>query len=290
MKMTALLAKSLLLDFLYSDHERVASFLAQLYGTGAPKESERIASSGKTTDKKGGLNFGPVSVGMGNEREYSQEVRMTYDPLWSNSQKLIEEIKSGYTIDVFQPVLGQIGIISGKLLAYDLSAISNIMNAPAMGDFIAGGIQDGEGVSNRSPSAKRAEKKKEAEVIQEFLKGLPLGIGFVLVSDCGHFWFSVKRNYLSLYDLDVPLKFPTHISGIWNVLGIVDAEPGDHVEGLAPVMARNIDGLMPQMVLHMMQLTGVTTAMFGRPFPAYGLSPLIVYREIGSGSQEADSV
>lgn len=153
------------------------------------------------------------------------------------------------------------------------------MNAPTMEDFIARGINDDE--INRSKKPRNiVEKKKEAAIIREFLKALPLGIGFVLVTDDAHFSFSVKRDYLTLYDLDIPLKFPTHISGVWNILAVIDAMPNDHVEGLQRVISRQIDGLIPSMVLNMMQLTGATAALFGRPLPAYGLSPLSVYRQV----------
>lgn len=270
-----------LLDFLYADHERVASFLAQLYGSGTPKETEEAATKAKKLGRRGNLKLGPVEGAVEGERDWSREVRSTYDPLWSNSRKLIDHIQEESTSDTLL-TLGQIRILSGCLLAYDLSSLRNIMNSDAMEDFIAGGIEDDQSWVNRSTKAKSAEKKKQASVIREFLKGLPLGIGFVLVTKVAHFWFSVKREFLSLYDLDVPLKFPTHISGPWNVLGVVDAMPNDHVEGIEPVLARNIDGLIPPMVLHMMQLTGATVGMFGRPLQAYGLSPLVVFRRVSS--------
>jgi hypothetical protein len=270
-----------LLDFLYADHERVASFLAQLYGAGAPKETERTASKGKKTQNKGSLKLGLAEGELAGERDWAQEIRSSYDPLWSNSQKLIEHVQEGgSSAETSDLDIGQLKIFSGKLLAYDLSSITPLMNADAMEDFIANGISDDVESSGRSNKARNAEKKKEAAVIREFLRALPLGIGFVLVTDRFHFWFSVKREYLSLYDLDIPLKFPTHISGTWNVLGVVDALANDHVEGLASVISRNIDGLIPSMVINMMQLTGATAGLFGRPLQAYGLSPLVVFRRI----------
>lgn len=271
-----------LLDFLYADHERVASFLAQIGGEGAPKETEKTATRARKTNREGGVKLGLVEGAVGSERDLSHEVRLTYDPLWTNSRRLIDYFDdASSTINQSTPSIGQVRIFAGNLLAYDLSSLTSIMNADAMEDFIAGGMRnDDTNMANRSPTAKRAEKKKEASVIREFIKGLSLGIGFVLVTEHHHFWFSVKRQFLSLYELDVPLKFPVHISGTWNVLGVVDALPNDHVEGLKPVLDRQIDGLVPAMVLHMMELTGVTTGMFGRPIEAYGLSPLVVYRSV----------
>ncbi|MBS0502192.1 MAG: hypothetical protein JSS55_00010 [Proteobacteria bacterium] len=275
------MSESVLLDFLYADHERVASFLAQLLGSGSPTESERTGSKGKTSTRKAGLSLGPISAGLEGERDVSLEVRETYDPLWSNSRRLIETVSGqGSAFTGIKPDVEQIRIFSGNLLCFDYSLISRVMSAQAVDNLIAAGVSDNDVPTKKPNAAQRQEKKHLASVIREFITSLPLGIGFVMVADDYHFWFNVKRKYLSLQDLDIPLKFPVHISGKWNVLGVVDALPHDHVEGIQPVLDKNIDGLVSPMVLHFIQVTGFMTAQFGRPIAAWGLSPLIVYREV----------
>lgn len=271
---------SSLLDFLYSDHERVASFLAQLGDAGVQKSGEQIAIKARKDAKKAGLKLGPIHGDLSQDYDWRKEIRLTYDPLWVNSRRLIDHIENN-SLGNDQPIqLSQLRIFSGSLIAYDFSSINGMMNTDAMDDFIASGIADGPDHEGRSPKAKGDIKKKEAAVIREFLRALPLGIGFVLVTSECHFWFSVKREYLSLLDLDIPLKFPIHVSGTWKVLGVVDAMPLDHVEGLRNIIDREIDGLIPTFVLNMMQLIGATTALFGRPIQAHGLSPVTVYRDI----------
>lgn len=276
---------SRLLDFLYADHERVASFLAQIEGRGSLKESATAGTQQSKEGKKAGLKLGIAEGNLGSEREWGKEVRLTYDPLWANSRKLIDYFEKEQDLSEF--TLGQLRVITGNLIAYDFSAISSMMNAESMVDFIARGVSGNDDDHSRKKPQSLAEKKKEAVVIRELMRGLPLGIGFILVSETSHFWFSVKREYLSLYDLDIPFKFPTHVSGIWSVLGVIDALPSDHVEGLQRVIQKNIDGLMPSMALNMMQITGAIVGMFGRPLPAYGLSPLVVYREVNATESEA---
>jgi len=269
-----------LLDFLYADHERVASFLAQIDENGLVKESERIGSKGRQSDRTGKVKIGPVEGSLGNEKDWKQEVRFTYDPLWINSKKLIDHYNTASgTGDKSNLHCGKLVNLSGKLIAYDLSSVTGLMNSESMDDFIASGMDDDD-LSNRSSKAKIIEKKKNASVIRHFLKSIPLGIGFMLITETDHFWFSVKKEFLSLYDLDILLKYPIHISGTWNVFGVVDALPSDHVEGIQSVIDRQINGLIPSMVLHMLQLTGAMVALFGRPLQAHGLSPLIVYREV----------
>lgn len=272
-----------LLDFLYSDHERVASFLSQINVDGVVTGSEKSASKGKQNSRDGKIKLGPFEGGLGVERDWNQEVRLKYDPLWSNSKKLIDYFDQNLISETDTELkCGKIVSLSGSLIAYDLSTVTGLMESEHMDDFIANGMDDDTISDVRSGKVKSQEKKKNASIVRQFIKSIPLGIGFVLVTDKGHFWFSVKKEFLSLYDLDIPLKYPIHVSGTWNVLGVVDALPHDHVEGMQPIIDRNIDGLMPAMVLHLLQLIGGIVGLFGRPLQAYGLSPLIVYRDVAN--------
>ncbi len=74
-----------LLDFLYADHERVAPFLSQINAFGAPQSSEETGAKSRKSGKEAGLNLGPFSGKIGDETDWSKEVRLTYDPLWTNS-------------------------------------------------------------------------------------------------------------------------------------------------------------------------------------------------------------
>jgi hypothetical protein len=270
-----------LFDFLYSDHVRVASFLAQLTGSGALKESERSGTKSKTTRRTGGLSLGPIKGGLEGQRDWHQEAREIYDPLWSNSRLLIDEIKERDDgVRVGPPLIGQLRIFSGSLLCFDYSLVTGVLSAEAVEDLIAAGVENDDSQHKKHTAQFRQEKKRLASVIRGFLQSMPLGIGFVLVTPECHFWFNVKREYLTLQDLDIPLKFPVHISGNWEVLGIVDALPNDHVEGIQHVIDRSIDGLLPPMAVHFFQLIGTITGQFGRPVQAWGLNPLSVFRDI----------
>lgn len=267
-----------LFDFLYSDHERVASFLSQLNGIGALKTNEQLSSQSKNTAKKGTAKFGVGQVGIENDREWSKEIRQQFDPLWTNSKSLIDHV-TGIQTDK-PPELGSLVVLSGNLLAYDLSSLTAMLQSDAMTSFIAAGTDDDAIAQNRSKKAAEQIKQNQADVVRHFLKGLPLGIGFILFTQAGQFWFSVKKQYLTLYDLDIPLKFPTQISGKWNVLGVVDAFPDDHFKEISNNFSDNSDYILPAMPLHMLQLIGATVGLFGRPVTAFGLSPLSIYREV----------
>lgn len=276
-------ARDALLDFLYSDHERVASFLSQLAGSGALKASEAMGTKIKTHKQKGAFAAGLISAGLEGDRSWKQEIKETYDPLWVNSRKLIDEIYERQSSVRKESIdIGKILILSGTLLCFDYTILNALMSADAFEDLIATSVNDSD-AGGKSKNGFR-EKKKLASVLRGLLQSLPLGMGFVLVTEHGHFWFSVKREYLNLHDLDIPLKFPLHISGKWEVLGIVDALPNDHVEGIQSVINKQIDGLMPPMVFNLMEMIGTITGQFGRPLQAGGISPLIVYRDVFADS------
>lgn len=267
-----------LIDFLYSDHERVASFLAQILGSGAPKGSERAGSKGRSSKQNAGLDFGIVKAGLEGERDWNQEVRISYDPLWSNSKRLVDEIRERQELSGSSGLsIGELRIFEGKLLCFDYSLINGFLASSSAEDLLA----DGMAVDNpdkKTANAIRQEKKRLSAVLREFLRSMPLGIGFVLVTDHHHFWFNVKREYLSLHALDIPLKFPVHVSGRWQVLGIVDALPEDHFTG--GLIEREIDGVIPAMAVNFLQITGTMVAQFGRPHSAWGLSPLAIFRDV----------
>lgn len=69
-----------------------------------------------------------------------------------------------------------------------------------------------------------------AEIIRGFINSLPLGVVFILFNGQNAFWFNVKREYLQLQALDIPLKFPLQIGGLWHVTGVIDALPQDYAE------------------------------------------------------------
>lgn len=104
-------------DFLYADHERVASFLAQRSGIGALVGNEEVASKAKSSGKKAGLNLGAISGSAEGGLNWSKDIRLAYDPLWMNSTKLIELVKEESEAEnSAHHDYGQLLTVSGKLM------------------------------------------------------------------------------------------------------------------------------------------------------------------------------
>jgi len=268
-----------MLDFLYADHERVASFLAQNSGVGALVGSEETASKTKASEKGGGLNLGPISGSAKGGSNWSKDVRRAYDPLWMNSAKLVQLVQDkGGKSTRNSPSYGQLLTISGKLLCMDQALFSYLLKSPSIVDQIAGGMNDE--TSSRSAKAQAKERKDLAEVMREFVNSLPLGVVFTLFDGENAYWFNVKREYLQLQTLDIPLKFPVQIGGTWHVTGVVDAMPQDYAEFLGEISSYVDKSVFSQAFTILTQLVTPLVSLFGRPSDAYGLSPVTIHREV----------
>jgi hypothetical protein len=268
-----------MLDFLYADHERVASFLAQKNGLGALVGNEETAAKSTSSEKEAGLNLAAARGSAKGGTNWSKDVRLAYDPLWMNSAKLVDMvIDETRDRNVEKLDYGKLLTISGQLLCMDQAIFSNLLKSPSIVDQIAGGMKDGDSV--RSSKAQAKERKDIAETIREFINTLPLGVVFTLFDGENAYWFNVKREYLQLQALDIPLKFPVQIGGEWHVTGVIDALPQDYAQ-----FSENIGNYGEKLVFSqaISIITPIVTplvGLFGRPADAYGLSPVTIHREI----------
>ena len=268
-----------MLDFLYADHERVAAFLAQHSGVGALVGNEETASKAKTSEKGGGINLGAAAGSAKGGTNWSKNVRLAYDPLWINSKRLVDLVsESAGEQSQEEHDYGKLTTISGQLICLDQALFNNLLRSPAIVDQIAGGINDQQ--SQRSPKGKAKERKELAEVMRDFINSLPLGVVFTVFDGKNAFWFNVKREYLQLQALDIPLKFPVQIGGTWHVTGIIDALPQDY-GGFGEQLGSYGEKLVFSQAFSIItQMIIPVVGLFGRPADAYGLSPVTIHREI----------
>ncbi len=267
-------------DFLYSDHTRVASILSQLDGAGDLRSMQRVSSKTKGKETKVSASIKITSGHKTTDTEYNKELRQEYDPLWINSKTLINKISNRNEDKQFIDYsYGDLKIISGKLMCMDQSIFNALLRSPSIINQLAQGMET-EDNANRSSKAKNQNKKDLAAIVRDFIQTLPLGVVFTLITKTDAFWFNIKREYLQLQDLDIPLKFPLEIGGTWHVAGIIDALPSDYYTlenemksfGEKRIFSTGIE-----------PITGIITpivGLFGRPADAYGLNPVSIFREI----------
>ena len=148
-----------------------------------------------------------------------------------------------------------------------------------MVEFIARGTNDDKQAKTHKKVTRNSEEYKNAQVIIEYMKSIPLDIQFMMHAEKCAFAFNIKREYLNLHQSDIPLKFPFQISGTWSIVGIVDAAPEDHIAGIVSKGAA-ANSMYPTMAEPFIQLIGASAIMFGRNMHAFGISPLAIYRRI----------
>ncbi len=268
-----------MLDFLYSDHERVAGLMSQIDGVGSLINYERISQ--KNT-KIAGAIAASAALLKGNhsqEKILQRQLREEYDPLWQNSAKFVETVEEHGSEEPQKKFdYGQLRIFSGKLICADQGMINRLMKSTSFANQIASVLPSANLKSNGKKSHK--DNKEVAEIIREFITELPLGIVFILLAKDSAFWFNVKREYLQLQSLDIPLKFPLQIGGTWYVTGIIDALPLDYDEVSADMFSFGDQRILSQSFSIIPPLIAPLVGLFGRPADAYGINPLTIHRQI----------
>lgn len=266
-------------DFLYSDHERVAALVSQIEGVGAlvGYQSTHQKDKSKGSSVKGAVPL--ISAQADRSTNYHKQLRQEYDPLWRNSSTLIDTVASRQSdagLGTFE--YGKLLTVSGELLCVDQALFNNLLKSPAIIDQIASGID--QDVSERSSKVKQKERRELADIIREFVQSLPLGVVFFLFTKETVFWFNVKREYLQLQSLDIPLKFPVQIGGTWHVTGIVDAVPADYGNFTDKIDTFGNKRVLNQGFTIIGQIIAPLVGLFGRPADTFGLSPITIHREI----------
>lgn len=255
----------------------MAALISQIDGVGSLVGYERLSQKANTTENSVGASIPIISAKHAQGRNLNKQLRQEYDPLWQNSARLVETVangsKGGNRLDY-----GQLRTVTGQLICMDQALFNNILKSPSIVNQIAQGAEPG--AQSQGSKSVRKDKKDLVEIIREFLQSLPLGIVFILFTESEAFWFNIKKEYLQLQALDIPLKFPIQIGGTWHVTGIIDALPQDYVSFGEDLSNFEDKRILTQGFTVISQLITPLVGLFGRPADAYGLSPVVIHRLI----------
>ena len=304
-------------DFLYADHQRIATFLAQFEDHGVPTQTTHKTSEQSQKQSKLGGRVGfrtlHVSPEKATQRQSGEELSRVFDPAWSNALSFRDLLDEHDLIqrDLDAAGIGQIVLASGHLDLADLSILKGMWSHKTVRDSVRASAADaqakiqeaaqlgdanlkltGPGASNQNRHQRRREQKlgrnepappkqpDPTELALDVIGHMPHPVQGALSQGSNRLWFSLKSECLTVSTGDLLLKHGSAVSGVWSVLGILDAKP-DHMsidERIARVMR---GGLSPALGLVLMQLAPATRALLGRPEDAYGVTPLLIYREVG---------
>ncbi len=295
-------------DFLYNDSRRVGSYLAQLDENGMLTEirqGEQVSKgskrgfnlSGSVLGTGGGLEVTPKEGGA----ESSERV---YDPFWANALYLMDTLDERGMIhrDLGTAPIGGIVLISGQMSVIDLGLLKEMWALPGIRKLMLKGIglhdsstkQAGSNRHERRAAGKQAVDRKptdentdNAVLMLELMPVLPHSMNVLVFDGQRDTWANLKEEHLIGNGSDLVLKHGVSVPGQWQILGILDAQPDEG--GQADVAANSrvdftdpgrqkFSSLAGQMAVIMSPIVRI---MLGRAGSHYGVTPLLIFREVG---------
>lgn len=292
-------------DFLYHDSRRIASFLSQfdnnglLTGLTHSDSATKNAKRGKKFDLGGNvplLGGGHVGLEIGAGESGVESLERVYDPFWANARQFLDALEDNGMIqrDVESATMGQFVLVTGRLIIADLQMLQSVWDLPAIQDALRAAMMQANSEENEPEPANRQQRRAQAkkpskntsanselEMVMQLLPHLPHAGQAHLVTDDFGIWASLDVASLVGTMSDLVLKHGNKLAGDWAMLGILDGKPFDHDNILtADDMLRA--GLIGQGSLTnaAVNLGPITRQALGRPLGSYGITPLLIFREV----------
>lgn len=270
-------------DFLYYDQRRIGSFLGQFDPDGILQSRKRIAGVDKSSqstasyDLKAGIPVvaqGRASYEDGVSEQYAKGAEHTYDPLWANALQFLEylEEKKLLNRDPERAKLGQFVLLSGSLSIQDMQLFKAMIENPILKRWIGSLLGGDEAPSGPRQAKSHAKTPSESEMVMALMPLLPHLVQATVHAGPLSFWCALDPDRLSLSTGDLQLKHGSRIEGNWSMLGVLDAMP----TGSSPLFQPSEEGLLSGISA----LSDFLRPLIGRPAGAFGITPLIIFREV----------
>jgi hypothetical protein len=295
--------KNSVFDFLYHDARRVSSFLAQFFDYGHLLSVKATESTGQASTNRfdaslsGALPIVANATGGWHQSATDDErdsAERTFDPLWANAIQLLNFLAERELLqrDITSARIGQFVLISGRLDLIDLGIFRKAWENPKVKDAVTHGAAVAENVAPRSRSERRRQDRQkapaptEAELAVEMMALMPHSAIAAISSGDRAAWCTLRDEWLTVPATDILLKHGVNVAGEWNMLGILDALPDEpNVEIEPGIYSRQIEHFvagmkLSQLALSFAGLAGPARILLGRPETSYGVTPLLVFREI----------
>lgn len=286
-------------DFLYCDSTRIGAFLAQFDPDGRLTGIVKTGQISTTGATKSVLEGGGGLPGLANAKVASEEQAQqgatdtsarTYDTLWAAPLAFLDyaEQRSLLHAELSQAALGQFVIASGTFSIIDMVTLKSAWEAPTIRKAIlAGAKPDTTGMNKIQAQAAKQIQIDNTNLALEMIKMMPHGLQGQLVSSENLLWMSLEPSALATSPGDISLKHGVTLAGKWHVIGILDAIPDDGPSMALANSLANANLLTVAMALastpigvFAQALAPLTRMFMGRPAQAYGVSPLLIFREL----------
>jgi len=283
------------LDFLYHDSRRIASFLSQFEGDGHLQQLTRTkgGTRGKressSHEAKGNLGVasGKMQGGTETALEMAEGYARVFDPYWANARAFLDYLSDRDLLqhDITATRIGQFVLVKGSLIVADLVPFREIWKSNMVRQFmVASANQQESGAANRqqrkSNQRGQSSPPTEADLVLELLPYLPHSSQIHIVTDEYAAWGTADSDYLTGSFADLALKHGAKIAGEWSALGILDGLPFEVGELMTPLEQLRV-GMSSESVAKVpLTLAPNIRQMLGRPLLSYGITPLLIFREV----------
>jgi hypothetical protein len=275
-------------DILYADESRLASLLSQMGNDGVLKELTRLTEV--ASDTSGGFDLKLAK--MDTKEAEKRSISRTFDPRWLVPLLFLDKAASALRRDISTAEIGSLVLVTGKLVITDVGLIHSMWNSPAMKRHILKSMLSGNEEENSTNRHDRRSSRKstakqdttEQEALFEIMPHMPHSPQINIISNEKATWATIDPKHLVGTVQDLTLKHGPMVSGEWSLVGIYDAKPFSEDD---PGFMNFDDLLAIGALQESLWKVAVDMAMpirqaLGRPFLSYGVTPLLIFREIAT--------
>lgn len=278
-------------DFLYTDHERLKSWLAQTFPDGIPHSSKHTSVSGANSgleiggsaDVTGQVSAvfaksavkGAAQGKMSSNENASRSHERTFDNSWALPVDVLDVLQEqGYIQrDLQKAKAGSLVLVSGTPQLLDIKFMQDIWD-PAVTH-----ITTQEKITHKNKN-QIADVRGQLKNIGEILRAMPPYPQMTLVDALGNqVWACLKQEHLLISSSALALAHGSSVRDTWHVLAAVDALPDEHVE--APTTPPPEQS---QLMNAAAQMIGQIRELMGRSSVAYAVTPVLIFRAISPSS------
>lgn len=282
-------------DFLYADSKRIAQFLGQFSQFGHLTGITRTDGVSRTGG--GGINVGAAKVDKATSTNEAQTRQ--FDVKWLDPVRFLDEINRRGMIyrQIADASIGQIVLLSGHLALFDLSTLKTVWSIKEFQQAMIAAAQNPSTTAPALPLNRHERRKlqnnpavsdeeKAQRAALELLPSLPHAVQACVFDDSDlAVWCSLREEALATPASDLLLKHGCRVAGQWSMIGILDAYPEEGPNAaddasLEPIYqalaAKHLGGLGAL-------IGGIAPPirqMLGRPATAYGMTPILIFREV----------
>jgi hypothetical protein len=292
-------------DFLYNDSRRIGAFLSQ-FEPGHLQELKQTKSADQAQSRKSekagkaavpGVIEGKITSAEETSSATGQGFERVFDPLWANARAFLDHLNENDLVqrDITQASFGQFVLVKGSLIIADMQMMRSLWDQPAIQEFLKHSYdtQQQAQADAAAPKPKRpgyhGHRKghggnktppTEADLALALLPVMSHSGHVHIVTEEYAVWGPAAEGALVSQMGDLVLKHGPKVAGEWSLLGILDALPYESGEGMT-ALEQVLVGMTVENVSKVpLQLAPFVRQALGRPLLSYGVTPLLIFREV----------